>query len=117
MDSPDRSVLMRKYPADLAAIRQGKGISLEEIAETTKISVRYLKAIERCEFEQLPGGVFNTSYIRQYAKAIDYSEQELLACYRSVVPEAAETAEGEAKRERRNGVWRLLLPRLRFYLT
>ncbi len=68
---------------DLPALRQTKGISLREIAETTKISLRFLQAIEDGEFARLPGGIYSTSYIRQYARAIDFEESELLACYNS----------------------------------
>jgi cytoskeletal protein RodZ len=70
---------------DLAAIRQRKGISLKDISERTKISTRYLQAIEAGDFQQLPGGVFGTSYVRQYAAAIDYDEWHLLDCYHAVV--------------------------------
>lgn len=73
---------VRQLP-DLPAIRQTKGISLEQIAAISKISIRYLKAIEEGQFDKLPGGIFNTSYIRQYARAIEYEEAELLACYNS----------------------------------
>ena len=65
----------------LADIRRNRGISLEEIAARTKISVRSLEAIERGDFRKLPGGIYNTSYIRQYARAIDYDEGSLLAYY------------------------------------
>src|SRR5215831_3488857 len=65
----------------LATIRRNRGISLEQIAESTKISVRSLEAIERGEFRKLPGGIYNTSYIRQYARAIDYDEAAILAVY------------------------------------
>ena len=65
----------------LATIRRNRGISLEQIAESTKISVRSLEAIERGEFRKLPGGIYNTSYIRQYARAIDYDESAILAVY------------------------------------
>ena len=65
----------------LAAIRQNRGISLAQIAQTTKISMRSLEAIERGEFKKLPGGIYNTSYIRQYARAIDYDESALLSYY------------------------------------
>ena len=65
----------------LATIRHNRGISLHQIAESTKISVRSLEAIERGEFEKLPGGIYSTSYIRQYARAIDYDESALLAAY------------------------------------
>jgi cytoskeletal protein RodZ len=65
----------------LATIRRNRGITLAQIAESTKISVRSLEAIERGEFRKLPGGIYNTSYIRQYAKAIDYDETAILAVY------------------------------------
>ena len=69
---------------DLSTIRERKGISLAEIANHTKISTRYLEAIEQSEFDLLPGGVFSTSYIRQYARAIDYDEWDLLAYYDAI---------------------------------
>jgi cytoskeletal protein RodZ len=56
-------------------------LSLEQIAAATKIGVRSLEAIERGDFRKLPGGIYNTSYIRQYARAIDYDESILLAYY------------------------------------
>lgn len=71
----DRSVL------GLSTIRRNRGITLEQIAETTKISVRLLTAIEQGDFRKLPGGIYDTSYIRQYAHAIDYDESAILAVY------------------------------------
>jgi len=65
----------------LATIRKNRGIQLEQIADATKISIRFLKAIEAGEFEKLPGGVYNVNYLRQYARAIDFSEADLLAYY------------------------------------
>src|SRR5271170_109167 len=66
---------------DLAKLRQAAGRSLEEIAANTKISIRFLRAIEVEKFEQLPGGIFSTSYLRQYAAAIGYNEEALVAFY------------------------------------
>jgi cytoskeletal protein RodZ len=81
----------------LATIRQNRGITLQQIAESTKISIRSLEAIERGEFQKLPGGIYNTSYIRQYARAIDYDEGELLAFYyrETGVPAPAGTPNGD----------------------
>lgn len=67
---------------DVAAVRKSKGITLDQIVQTTKISRRFLEAIEAGDFAKLPGGIFNTSYIRQYARAIDYDESELVERYR-----------------------------------
>jgi len=69
----------------LASIRRNRGLSLEQIAGKTKISLRALQAIEAGEFKKLPGGVYNTSYIRQYAQAIEFDESELLAYYHSQI--------------------------------
>jgi cytoskeletal protein RodZ len=65
----------------LSTIRRNRGITLEQIANATKISVRLLAAIEEGDFGKLPGGIYDTSYIRQYAHAIDYDETAILAAY------------------------------------
>jgi cytoskeletal protein RodZ len=74
----------------LEQVRRRKGVSLNQIAETTKISTFFLQAIESEQFGKLPGGVFNRSYIRQYAAAVGISEKDLLEAY----------AEYEAEKER-----------------
>lgn len=66
---------------DLKRLRKKAGVSLEEIAEATKISLRFLRAIEDEEYDKLPGGIFRTSYLRQYAEAIGIDEAQLLALY------------------------------------
>jgi len=68
---------------NLASIRGNRGITLDQICQSTKISKRSLEAIESGDFKKLPGGIYNTSYIKQYAKAIDFDEAELLAFYYS----------------------------------
>jgi cytoskeleton protein RodZ len=75
--------------------RRQKGISLEDIAASTKLSVRQLEAIESGEFNRLPGGIYNTNYIKQYARAIDFDEIDLLEFYRDFCnpPNAAAPSE------------------------
>ncbi len=77
------STLSVQDGVDLSSFRQGKGITLRDIADTTKISLRFLQAIEAGDFKQLPGGIYDTNYIRQYAREIGYEETKLLAYYRS----------------------------------
>lgn len=80
----------------LATIRRNRGISLEQIVESTKISKRSLEAIERGEFRKLPGGIYDTSYIRQYARAIDYDESAILAVYaRETAPSVSTAPSGK----------------------
>lgn len=93
---------LRTWP-DLAAVRRSRGITLDQIAESTKLSKRYLEAIEEARFELLPGGIFNTSYIRQYARAIDYDEDELIAYYKQEACAPA-FADGSASDSRKKPV-------------
>jgi len=58
-----------------------RGISLEEIVATTKISRRQLQALEDEQFDLLPGGIFNKSYVRAYAKCVGINEEEAVAEY------------------------------------
>jgi len=67
----------------LASVRERIGITFEEIAQSTRIAPHYLRAIEAEEFAKLPSGVYALSYIRQYARAIGYSETALLDHYRA----------------------------------
>ncbi len=89
-----------KISLGLSTIRRNRGISLQQIAESTKISVRSLEAIERGDFRKLPGGIYTTSYLRQYARAIDYDEANLLAAYYRCqgTPQRAVVARSRPKR-------------------
>ena len=83
----------------LSTIRRNRGISLEQIADSTKISMRSLRAIEVGDFHKLPGGIYTTSYLKQYAKAIDFDEGELLAYYRA---QAGETVDAVSQTQRKD---------------
>jgi cytoskeletal protein RodZ len=89
-----------KVSLGLATIRRNRGITLQQIAESTKIGVRALEAIERGDFRKLPGGIYSTSYLRQYARAIDYDEDNLLAAYDRCLaaPEPAAVERSRPKR-------------------
>ena len=71
-------------PKDAVECRKKKGMSLNEIAEATRIGLHYLEAIERGNFQKMPGGVYNLSYIRQYARAVGYDEKALVEYYLEV---------------------------------
>src|ERR1700685_3727829 len=76
--SPHRQYVLE---LDLPRFRKRSGVSLEDIVQRTKISSRFLQAIEDEQFDQLPGGIFSTSYLRQYAAAIGYDEDALISYY------------------------------------
>jgi transcriptional regulator with XRE-family HTH domain len=65
-------------PSSLAQMRLKHGMSIQQISDRTKISIRYLQAIEAGEFRELPAGIYGRSYIRQYADAIHCNAEHLL---------------------------------------
>jgi cytoskeletal protein RodZ len=67
---------------NLAETRLKSGRTLEQIADATKISIRFLRAIEAEEFSQLPGGIFSRSYLTQYAGQIGIEASGLIETYR-----------------------------------
>ena len=90
----------------LSTIRRNRGISLEQIADSTKIGIRSLEAIEQGDFRKLPGGIYNTSYIRQYARAIDYDECALIAFYKREMARSEDTASSGRNGNGTYGGWR-----------
>lgn len=65
----------------LRLAREGRGIPLREISDQTRISIRYLEAIESNDYQRLPGGVFNRSFIKAYARCVGYDEKEAVEGY------------------------------------
>lgn len=55
---------------ELQKARLDKGLSLDDIQQTTKIQKRYLAAIENGQFDQLPGAFYERAFVRQYANAV-----------------------------------------------
>jgi cytoskeleton protein RodZ len=56
-----------------------RGVSLDEIAESTKIGTRSLRALEEDDFDKLPGGIFNKGFVRAYARFLGLDEEQTVA--------------------------------------
>src|SRR3981081_3292596 len=56
--------------------REMRSISLDEIAESTKIGARMLRALEEEEFDKLPGGIFNKGFVRAYSRYLGLDEEQ-----------------------------------------
>ena len=61
--------------------REMRGISLDDIADATKIGTRSLRALEEEHFELLPGGIFNKGFVRAYARYLGLNEDQAVADY------------------------------------
>ena len=76
--------------------RELREISLREIADVTKISIRYLEALEQDRFDVLPAPVFAHGFLKEYARYVGLDADEVVNSYltaqREDEPEDADEA-------------------------
>jgi cytoskeletal protein RodZ len=77
----------------LRLARQELGIPLRQISDQTRISVRYLEAIESNDYKRLPGGIFNRSFVKAYARCIGFDEKEAVESYTRYMREQGDTGD------------------------
>lgn len=65
----------------LRRARAEVGISLDEIADKTGLSRRYLKALEEDDYDRLPGKVYIIGYLRRYAALVNVNSDEVLVAF------------------------------------
>jgi cytoskeletal protein RodZ len=75
--------------------REQRGISIDDVALSTKIGTRFLRAMEEEKFDQLPGGIFNRGFVRAYARRVGIDEEQAVADYLEVTGETIPTGQPE----------------------
>jgi cytoskeletal protein RodZ len=91
---------MASLGQELNRERELRGISLQEIAEATKINLRFLRALEENQFDLLPGKFFIRGIIRSYAGYLGLEEHAILNLYQETLeqkdhPQEEPVNEGE----------------------
>jgi len=69
----------------LKTAREGKGIGFEQAGKDTKISIRYLEALEKEDFSSFPGEAYIIGFLRNYGAYLDLDVSELLTLYRAIL--------------------------------
>jgi cytoskeleton protein RodZ len=87
---------MESFGAKLKQERERRGVTLDEIALSTKISTRFLRALEDERFEQLPGGIFNKGFVRAYARHLGMDETQTIADYLEATGETQPAKKADA---------------------
>ncbi|HKR62499.1 MAG TPA: helix-turn-helix domain-containing protein [Thermoanaerobaculia bacterium] len=72
---------LASFGEELRREREIRGISLKEIADATKISKRFLEAIERNDHRTLPAPVFTRGFVREYARYVGLNAEEMVNRY------------------------------------
>lgn len=86
---------MSTFGEELKRERKLRDIRLREVAEATKINMRYLQALEGNDFEHLPGGVFNRGFVRAYAQFIGVDPDAMVNAYLFEVQEQSEQGQAQ----------------------
>ena len=76
---------MSGFGSGFKSARESKDLELEVIAQETRISTRFLRAIEEENFHVLPGGLFNRGFVRTYAKFLGIDPEQSVAEYNALV--------------------------------
>jgi len=79
---------MQSLGAYLRELRLAKGLSLDEVARTSRVSQRYLEALETDALDRLPAPVFTRGFVRAYCQALREPPDEALARYRELLGES-----------------------------
>ena len=66
----------------LRAAREAKGVELPRVERETKIRERYLSALERGEYRELPGSVYTKGFLRNYGAYLGLDPEYLIDLYR-----------------------------------
>src|SRR3990172_7385825 len=97
---------MADFGTSFKKAREARGIPLGRIADETRISTRFLLAIESEEFHILPGGIFNRGFVRAYAEQVGLDPNQAVADYERLAEsepaEAIRTDQRETKNAERH---------------
>lgn len=91
---------MSSVGSRLRDLRERRGVSLEEIARSTRVLHHYLQALEADDFAALPAPVFTKGFIRAYCQALGAEPDEAFALYQRQCSESGEGAKPPVTGER-----------------
>jgi cytoskeletal protein RodZ len=80
----------------LRIAREERGIPLREISDQTRISIHYLEAIESDDYKRLPGGIFNRSFVKAYARYVGFDEKQAVEAYTQYMRDAGDSGDDVA---------------------
>src|SRR3989338_4419803 len=98
---------VQDQPADigaaLKAAREARGLSLQQVAEVTRIRQSYVEALEAMRLEALPSRPFTIGYVRAYAALLGMDVDAAVARFKADAPdESAELREPVGVRRERD---------------
>jgi hypothetical protein len=87
--------LRQAFVAQLKAARERRGISLQAIAEITKVNEGLFADLERCDVSRWPMGIYRRSFFRDYADMIGVPGESTVSEFARLFPEDLEQKTSE----------------------
>jgi transcriptional regulator with XRE-family HTH domain len=78
------------FAAELRRARERRGLSLDAIAEQTKVSATLYAGLERADLSRWPSGIFGRAFIRNYALAVGLDPGDTVARFSRLFGDSAE---------------------------
>jgi cytoskeleton protein RodZ len=96
------------FGSRMRQVREQRGVTLRQIAHTTKLSVSALEALERNDISRLPGGIFSRAFVRSYAAEIGVDPEQTVRDFLSEFPHESTSSHPHAPSDDRSRGIRLV---------
>jgi transcriptional regulator with XRE-family HTH domain len=79
------------FGLELRRARERRDLSLDQLADATKVSGALFAGLERGDLARWPGGIFRRAFVRAYAQAVGLDTEDTLARFLRIYPESEES--------------------------
>ena len=90
-DAPDVALLSIEHGADigeaLQVAREFRGLTLQDVADATRIRLSYVEALEAMRLDDLPSRPFTIGYVKSYARLLGLDGEAAVARFKLDAPE------------------------------
>jgi transcriptional regulator with XRE-family HTH domain len=77
----------RAFGLELQRARERSGLSLDQLAELTKVSASLYAGLERADISRWPAGIFRRAFVRSYAQAVGLDPENVLSRFLALYPD------------------------------
>lgn len=89
---------LKLFSAGLKELRESQEITLQQIHNRTRIDIKYLQAIEECNFEIMPE-VYMKAFLKEYGQALGLDSEEVIAKF--LAAKSGKQPEQDHKKEKK----------------
>lgn len=84
----DTSMTQKKFGSAFKVAREAEHLTVDDVSDALKLPQEVVLALESSQLDKLPEPTYTRGYIRNYARFLKLSEDEILALYNQQTPES-----------------------------